>query len=252
MSEDVRELLASPKKRLSRSKGILCFLFRTALIWCGMNQFSWNKRMRLYMEKPHNKGKADRGNMNKQLTKDEFTWAVFKKAIDFLNPKGAVLSITLTWRSGLKSTYSLVIDPAEDESDSTIDTLSEDIPSSDVFDDKAVPTSALARLYRRIICEEQIDVVKWESLCETWATDPQNGIEQNRTEINKAIKEFQRAIFDPRVSWNTFRRGLLLLRPKEMEFSLELRWSDKPGDVSVHTVTNYDPLAIAPPLSDLM
>lgn len=244
----VTDLLSDPHKGTYRAQGILCYLFRHVLLWRKVGLFAWNKRARIFFEKPWNDEKQDKGNLNKALTQDDFTWATFKRAVDFLNPLSAVLTIKFTWKSGRESQYSIIIDPAEDEEDAPINTF-EDIASNettDVFAGKKKPVNTLARLYRRIIAEEQIDVVKWNQLLEDYAKNPLQGIPQNRKDMNAAINTLQRDLMTPRMSWNTFRKGLLILEPVQEDYILELRWSKEEGDVSVHQVTIRDPLSLKP------
>lgn len=245
MNQDVKELLADPLKGTNRAQGILCYLFRHVLLWRKVNQFTWNKRAKLYFEKPHNKEKADKGNLNKALTHDDFTWSTFKKGIDFLNPVSATLTIQLTWRSGRVSRYPIKIDPAEDEADPQLNTFGSE--ESDVFHDMKKPANTLARLFRRIVGEEEIDVIRWNALLEEYVRNPLQGIPQTRQEVNSAINALHRDLLAPRMSWNVFRRGLVALGPKQEEYILEMRWSKDPADVSLHTVTIRDPLTIIPP-----
>lgn len=245
MSRSVRDLLADPLKGTNRAQGILCYLFRHVLLWRNVNLFSWNRRTTIYFKKPHNQDNPDKGNLNKALTTDDFTWSTFKKAVDFLNPVSAVLIITLTWRAGHKSEYSIVIDPAEAEDDLSLNTFS-DLPlESDVFAEQKQPTNTLARLYRQIIVRERIDVTRWNALLEKYVKNPLNGVAQNQKEQATAISAFQRELFHPRMSWNVFRRGILLLNPVEEEYRLKLRWGKGGKEVSEHFVTIRDPLDLS-------
>lgn len=245
MVDSVKELLSDPLKGLRRSQGVLCYLFRHVLLWRKVNQFSWNKRLNLYFEKEHNKKNPDKGNLNKALCQDDLTWGSFKKAIDFLNPISAVLKIELTWRSGLTSTYSIVIDPAEDESDPALNTF--DTNQSEVFVDQKKPANTLARLFRRIVTSEGIDLTRWQGLFDEYAKNPINGIPQTRREMNTEISALQRSLLDPRMSWNTFRRGILVLNPVQEEYILSLRWTNDPNidqnSTSEHRVVLRDPFA---------
>jgi len=248
MSKTVKELLSDPLKGTNRAHGILCYLFRHVLLWRKVNQFAWDKRAKLFFDKPHNKNNQDKGNLNKALVHDEFTWATFKEAIDFLNPVSATLTIQLTWKSGRISRYTVVIDPAEDESDPEVNTFDmQEGEGSDVFANKKKPTSTLARLFRKIVAEEDINATQWAALLEAYARNPVNGIAQNSREINQAISGLQRMLLSPRMSWGTFRKGLLVLGPKQEDYILEMRWSKKPGDVTTHVVTLRDPLTMVPP-----
>lgn len=243
--DSVRELLSDPQKGIRRSQGVLCYMFRHVLIWQKFNQFAWNKRLNQYFEKPHNRKNPDKGNLNKALCQDDLTWGSFKKAIDFLNPISATLTIILTWQNGRQSTYSIKIDPAEDESDPALNTF--DAPTSEVFTDLKLPTNHLARLFRRIVSEENIDLTRWNALFEAHVTRPESGIENNRRAQNAAISALQRSVLDPRMTWNVFRKGLIVLNPVEERYVLSIRWTNDPNvgyrSTSEHEVTIRDPFA---------
>lgn len=239
------ELLSDPQKGTTRAQGILCYLFRHVLLWRRVGIFEWNKRARIYFEKPHNRDRPDKGNLNKALVADDFTWPTFKRAVDFLNPQSAVLVVQLTWKSGRVSKYPIIIDPAEDEADAPVNTFGDD-DYSDVFDTKKKPANTLARLFRRIVTEEKIGVTRWNALFDAYVSNPLHGIPQNRKDKNSTIKTLQRDLLQPRMTWNSFRKGILVLNPEQEDYILELRWSKKRDDSSTHLVTIRDPLSIKP------
>lgn len=251
--DSVRELLSDSRKGVKRAQGVLCFLFRDALIWRKVDQFSWNRRLRLYFEKPHNRNNPDKGNLNKALIHDDFTWGAFKKAIDFLDPVSATFTVIITWRSGRTSSYTIVIDPAEDESDPALNTF--DFQESEVFADHKKPANTLSRLFRRIVSTEGIDVTRWNALFDEYARNPLNGIPQTKRERNSAISALQRDVLDPRMSWTVFRRGLLVLNPVQEEYILTLRWTDDPkvneDDITVHNAVIRDPFASGKPYENI-
>lgn len=241
--DSVKELLSDPNKGLYRSQGVLCYLFRHVLLWRKVNQFRWNRLQAIYFEKPHNAKNPDRGNLNKALIQDDLTWGSFKKAIDFLNPISARLTLNLTWGSGLTSTYTIVIDPAEDESDPALNTFTEEHV---VFEKKKKPASQLARLFRQIVMQENITLERWNASFEEFVKNPMNGIEQTPQAQKAAISSLQRDVTAPRMSWNIFRRGLLVLAPVKEEYILHMRWSNDPnveGAEDDHSVEINDPFA---------
>lgn len=242
MSRTVKELLSDPLKGTNRAQGVLCYLFRHVLLWRRVNQFTWNKRAKLFFEKPHNREKADMGNLNKTLTADDFTWKSFKKSIDFLNPAEAVLEVHLTWKSGVVSKYAIKIDPTEE--DDEIETEWEDAPESDVFQKLKKPANTLARLFRHIVAGEQVDMTRWNALLEEYVSNPHRGAYQNRREMVTTISTLQRELLEPTMTWNRFRKGILVLGPVQEDYLLKLRWSKDPNDLSLHQVTIRDPLTI--------
>jgi len=246
MSKDVRDLLSDPYKGTTRAKGILCYLFREVLLWRRVNQFTWNKYARIYLKKPHNEEKADKGNLNKKLVQDEMSWGTFKNAVDFLNPVSATLTVRMYWRSGRVSSYSVIIDPAEDETDPALNDLSGK-DEGEIFKGKKPPTGTLTRLFHRMVREEGIDSTRWDGLMREYVTREDSGITQNRQEIANAIGNTNRELLSPKMTWNLLRKGLTFLGSKDNEYILTLRWSQDETDISTHSIRIRDPLTIIPP-----
>lgn len=220
MVDTVRDLLADSEKGRLRAQSVLSWIFRDVLVHRRVNIFTWNKRIQQFFDKPHNReNKPDRGNLNKTLTNDEFTWEAFKKAVDFLNPKHATFHVKLFWRNGRESEYSLTF--AFDKEDDVIEGLPPDTRRK-----KKDKRSTLARLYARILNGEQVDPRRWDALLDAWVKKPENGIIQTRVHMLRERTERQREILRPKMTWRVFRIGLLLLDPERVEFRLVLKWPD--------------------------
>lgn len=225
MTRNVKELLAAPMKYRDHTHGVLCWLFRDVLRVRSVNQFLWGKCTRKFFEKPHNRSTPDRGNLNKALCADDFTWPTFKKAVDFLDPVSAALLIRFTHKDGRKTEHKIILDPAEDENDGDINAFGFD-PKGTLFDDKKKPDSTLARLFRRIVVDEGIDLERWDKLMLDYVDNPVNGIPAARTDRLNEISSLQRQLFHPRLSWNVFRKAIIFLQPVVTEFVLEMSWAD--------------------------
>lgn len=241
MNQQVKELLSDPFKGRSRAKGVLCYMFRDALVARRVNQFTWNKRLKAFMKKPHNKNLADTGNLNKNFSRDEFTWPKFKQAIDFLNPHKATFIVELVWRNGRESRYPIVLDFTEKEDHPALDDL-EGKQTTDLFRDRAQPTTTLTRLFQRILIDEHIDVRRWNALVDAYVHNPESGVEQTRSDIQTEISSINKALFGASITWNNFRKGMLILNPQQVAYILELQWDVKGKDVTQHTAVFRDPL----------
>lgn len=224
--ESVKDLLTDPLKGKNRAQGVLCFLFREVLLWRRINQIIWNKRLNAYFEKPHNQEKPDKGNLNKALLNDDLPWAGFKKAIDFLSPLEARLHMEFTWSDGRTVEYEIVIDPAADEKTHYRDTLTYD--QCDTFKKAKKPVSTLAYLFRHIVAQEGVDEAGWEKLFQEYADNPVNQYGVKKTELNSNVSMMRRALLESKLSWNQFRRGILLLKPQKEIYSLKIKWTDDP------------------------
>lgn len=224
--ESVKDLLTDPLKGKNRAQGVLCFLFREVLLWRRVNQIVWNKRLTAYFEKPHNQEKPDKGNLNKALLNDNLPWAGFKKAIDFLSPLEAKLVMDFTWRDGSSTSYEVLIDPAADEKLQYKDIFTYE--GCNVFAKAKKPISTLAYLFRHIVAKEGIDETRWEELFQEYANCPTNTVGVNKTELNSTISQMKRALLDNKISWDVFRRGILLLGARSETYTLKLKWTTDP------------------------
>lgn len=226
--DSVKDLLSDPLKGTKRAQGVLCYLFREVLLWRKVTQFTWSRLLTNYFEKPHNQIKPDKGNLNKVLIADDMNWQAFRKAVDFLNPAKAYLDIKLHWKDGTSSSYRVEVDPTDDEAKPKSNTFLWEECS--LFGNAKPPALMMAYLYRHIVAAEASkhpDVnVWWEKLFDDYTKNPANVVGMNQTEINKCVQGLKRSIIDPRLSWNGFRKGLHLLRPKAEEYILTLQWTE--------------------------
>lgn len=237
MSNPLSDMLSSPEHSMSRARGTLCLLFRQAIVWNRpfkrdnkpISHSGWNQRAAIFFSKPHNKVyKNDMGNLNKDLTNEEFTWPTFKKAVDFLDPIGATLVIKLTWLDDSVSEYQMIIDPAEDESD--VDHIEDKDIKTDIFRNKIMDVNSVARLFRMIVRGEDIDEKKWHSLLDDYIRTPLSGFDISKENISELKNNLQRRLTSNKLTWSTFRKGIHALSPKIETYGLELRWSKHPDD----------------------
>lgn len=225
MNNPVAELLAESDKGMHRASSVLTFLFRQAVLWSKISNQSWRRRAERLLKEPHNAHlKGDMGNLNKDLVRDEFSWSNFKKAIDFLNPIRAVLVITFHWRNGRTSSYSVVIDPAENEREPA----ENDDPSDDneLFRGKGRPAGSLTRLWRQIIHGEEITTQRWQALMDIYINDAISTIDTTTQKRNEAITQITRQLGSDRMTWNSLRKGINILDPKQVTYTLKCVWPE--------------------------
>ena len=226
--DNIKQLLTSSDKGRSRAQGVLCYMFRNTLLWNNVTYHRWVRATNFYFEKPHNRKNPDRGNLNKALIQDDLSWASFKKGLDLLNPCKAMMTIILTWKSGKSSTYTVNIDLVEDEDDVILVSLPEaedtDLITSMGERHKNKPKNTLARLYGQILRSEGIDLTRWHALLDEYAKNPLNGFTGTKKETATTISSIQRQLFEPRLSWNNFRKGLAILGPIQEDYILRLEW----------------------------
>ncbi|ARV77356.1 hypothetical protein FDI21_gp187 [Pseudomonas phage Noxifer] len=248
--DNIKQLLTSSDKGRSRAQGILCYMFRNTLLWHNLTYHRWVRATNFYFEKPHNAKNPDRGNLNKALIQDDLSWASFKKGLDLLNPYKAILTIELTWKSGKRSTYAVEIDLVEDEDDviltSPLDVADTDLLTMIKERQKNKPLNTLARFYSRILQAEGVDNTRWTALLDEYAKNPLNGFTGTKKETAGTISSIQRQLFEPRLSWNNFRKGLTILGPIQEDYILRLEWIPEVKrceDVTETHVTIRDPFS---------
>lgn len=236
MSNPLSDLINSSDWGVSKARGTLCLLFRQALLWNRpflpdnrpVNNAGWSERAHIFFKKPHNKiYKNDMGNLNKDLTGDEFTWPTFKKAVDFLDPIGATLIIKLTWLDDTVSEYRVVIDPIGDEKD--VDHIAD---KNDIFKSKSKNVNDVARLWRTIVHSEGIDEKKWHAMLDDYIRAPLSGFDVSKENISEIKNNLQRRLTHNKMTWSTFRKGINALSPKIETYGLELRFGNKPSEIT--------------------
>lgn len=105
---DDDDLLNDPNKRVREARGVLSAIWRQFLVLRNIDGFQWDRLMRNYLNDPRNgiqnnsrDRSSARGNINKELLKrDDITWRVFLKALNFLDPLKIVFSVRVTFKDG--------------------------------------------------------------------------------------------------------------------------------------------------------
>lgn len=236
--DSVKDLLSDQKKGCENAQGILCFLFRRALLWRRVTMIHWNKRAAKYFEKPHNKNKpVDKGNLNKALITDDMTWGSFVKGIDFLGPVKATFDIVLSWPDKTQSVYSIVIDPAVEEEGGVGENDFEGV--TDIFDTQSQPVTTLARLYRHILFKEDVTLSKWNGLVDAYIENPLNGLSTDPTDKTGHASTLKRSVLDTKMSWTVFRRGIKVLNPVSEVYTLRLYWTDDPVAIEQDPISSF-------------
>ena len=222
----LQALLSNDTKRITRSGDVLCHLFRDILLSRGVTLYRWkNVYYPRYMNgsDPTRDPRKDRGNLNNQLSKDYFTWAVFKRGVEFLQPAEATFSVILFFKEDDDGKrYTVFLDPTESDDDDVVDGKDE---TEINFDAKALRQSTLSRLFNAIVADLGIDKKKWSKLLDDYvdvlfpAVDGEDKKSRQRRR-NTLDTDLRRK----RMSWNTFRRGLTFIQAREVSFTLELKW----------------------------
>lgn len=105
--DDDQDILNDPNKRVGEARGVLSVLWRQLLVARDIDGWRWDKLMKSYLADPRNgiqnnsrDRSSARGNLNKELKRDDMTWRVFLKALNFLNPVRVEFSVKITFQDG--------------------------------------------------------------------------------------------------------------------------------------------------------
>lgn len=111
--DDEQDLLNDPDKRVREARGVLTVLWRQLLFVLSIDGWRWDKLMRKYLADPRNgiqnnsrDRSSARGNLNKELKKDDMSWRVFLKALRFLDTVRVVFTVKITIQDGRTFTVS--------------------------------------------------------------------------------------------------------------------------------------------------
>lgn len=111
--DDEQDLLQDPDKGVREARGVLAVLWRQLLVVLDVDIWRWSKLMHGYLTDPRNgipnnsrNQATERGNLNKALRKDDLTWRVFLRGLNFLNLMRVRFSVEITLHNGRTYTVS--------------------------------------------------------------------------------------------------------------------------------------------------
>ena len=123
-SKELSRIINSATKEATNAKGALSRVFRQIMADIGMTHQYWGQLMKRYVEDPRNRVRQNsrdmssaRGNLAKELIRDDMTWAVFLKGMRFLNPRWVKLKIEICWGTGKIRNYDIVVHATETPSE---------------------------------------------------------------------------------------------------------------------------------------
>ncbi len=104
---DDQDMLNADNKGVEEARGHLSKMWRTLLVARDIDGWKWDRLMRIYLTDPRNgiqnnsrDRSSARGNLNKELKRDDMTWRVFEKALKFLDPIRIVFTVRVTFKDG--------------------------------------------------------------------------------------------------------------------------------------------------------
>ncbi len=174
--DDERDLLNDLDKGVKEARGVLSVLWRQLLMARSIDGWQWDKLMRDYLADPRNgiqnnsrDRSSARGNLNKELKRDDMTWRVFLKALNFLGPVRVVFTVDITFKDGtttsvhakLKDRGSILPRPPSNEDEDEVGTTGND-PIDDVDELMTTehrPTLRRQQDYRPYTPDDMINVI---------------------------------------------------------------------------------------------
>lgn len=100
----------------------------------------------------------------------------------------------------------------------------------------------LARLFRQILFDLDVNPFKWAMMMQRYLDDPRNGIPRNSKDRSSARGNLNKELRRPKMTWKVFRKALMFLGPVEATFIVRLKWQGgKTTEHDVKLVTGQDP-----------
>ena len=116
----IHSLLADPTKQVNHSNGYLTLLWRMIMVERNISITHWDNLVRKWLDTPvagkMREGKvrsSDRNNLCKEVVRSNMTWNVLLKILRVLNPISVDLTLTIKWRFGAPSSYTINIPIAD-------------------------------------------------------------------------------------------------------------------------------------------
>lgn len=102
--------------------------------------------------------------------------------------------------------------------------------------DKQVTKSRnpLAKLYRKILLERNVNHSSIDHYLNQYLDDPRMGIPRNSKDRSSERGNLLKQLGKSSISWKIFVKGLRLLRPKHIKLIVE--FTDQRGETSIHYV----------------
>lgn len=91
----------------------------------------------------------------------------------------------------------------------------------------------LAGMFRNIIHDTGISLMKWNELMNTYIKDPRNSIPTNNKEQSSERGNLQKELFKSKMTWKVFCKGMRLLNFTKFKISLDVYHLD--GKISIHS-----------------
>lgn len=206
---------------------LMALMFRRIKSNLNMNPALWSNRMNLYLKDPRNevlqtsRGRSsERSNLNRGLTHPEMTTKNFIKALRVFHPKHVRFIFML------------------EDMEGQLHVFSEDIDEVDLYlpyHNVKYPErrNVLSRLFSEIRKEMVPDENDWAQRFKNYLEDPVNGFASGAKRSSER-GNLNRGLSNPNMSIKNFTKGLKVINPKRIYFTVELHFSET--QQSVHEV----------------
>lgn len=206
---------------------LLTLMFRRIKSNVNMNPSLWSNRMNVYLKDPRNnvlqtsRGRSsERSNLNRGLTHAEMTTMNFMKALRVLRPLHVRFIFML------------------EDQDGELHCFSEDIDEVDLYlpyhnakyPDRKNAFSRLFDVIRKRMVPDESD---WNKRFKFYLEDPVNGF-LSGTKRSSERGNLNRGLSNPNMSSKNFTKGLKVINPKKIYFTVELHFSETQH--SIHEV----------------
>ncbi|QDB71199.1 hypothetical protein CPT_Moabite_169 [Serratia phage Moabite] len=204
---------------------LLALMFRKVKGDLAINSAMWSNLMNRYLKDPRNevtqtsRGRSsERSNLNRGLTHPEMSIKVFIKGLRVLNPKHLKFTILLVHLDGSKTSHKVEMDP-------------EDLYQH--YHNEKYPTrlNVLHQLFldiRKTVTPTEED---WNRAMKSYLEDPGNDFDDKNKLRSSERSNVNRGLNNPDMSSKIFTKGLKVINPAQIYFTLELEF---PGEQITH------------------
>lgn len=98
-------------------------------------------------------------------------------------------------------------------------------------------TGTLSRLFRKILFDINIDLMRWDAAMKKYLADPRNRIQQNSKDISSARGNLAKALVKPDMTWKVFVKALKFLDPLCVSLEVKIVWRN--GRKTLHPITVF-------------
>jgi hypothetical protein len=222
-NRELKRILQYESKCINEAENLLTYLFRRILIDLMITEQKWNQLMKNYLDNPHHrisksgiKRSSARGNLNKQLIKNDMTIKNFERGLRLLNPRRIIFKLILNFSDDLSEHW------VGYEGNKVLNyPISEKMFTNQVVE-KA--TGILSMLFRKTLQDLNIRHHNYSRLLNQYVNRFYKNEEKRRR--NNIKNNVRKELEKKDLTFNNFINGLKFLNPDSAKLEVLLLWEN--------------------------